>query len=131
MTRGGGSQSGNQVDLDEEIRHDLRFVDDPAVDAFLIKIAGDAAIDPELIIQTLRVMRMRPPQLVHLRPSIDLFLSKSSRPSLRGEALYTVSYLAPVSPDEVRKVLTNATSDQNQQIAKQAEQLLARQSSAL
>lgn len=111
--------------------YDLRYVDHPDADTFLQKIAGDSGADPELVIQGVRVMRMRPPQKMHLQACVAIFRAPSSRPSLRTEALYTIAYLAPVAPDEVRKILNEATSDANAQIAKQAEQLLARQPQAL
>lgn len=111
--------------------YDLRYVDHPDADAFLQKIAADSGADPELVIQGVRVMRMRPPQKMHLQSCMAIFRAPSSRPSLRTEALYTIAYLAPVAPDEVRKILSEATSDANAQIAKQAEQLLARQPQSL
>jgi hypothetical protein len=111
--------------------YDLRFVNDPQVDTFLQQVVLDAAGDPELVVQGVRVMRMRPPLKMHLQTATGLFLSKTTRATLRSEALYTISYLSPVAPEEVQKLLQEAAKDANPQIAKQAEQLLARQSQPL
>lgn len=111
--------------------YDLRFVDDPEVDSLLEKIVLDTATDPDLVVQGVRVMRMRPPLKRHLQTATTLFRTKTARPTLRSEALYTASYLTPVAPAEVRQLLEEASKDSNAQIAKQAVQLLARQAQAL
>jgi len=110
---------------------DLRFVDDDAADSFLEKTALDASTDRELVIQCLRVMRMRPPQKRHFKTAVELFRAQSSAPTMRTEALYTLSYLFPAAPQEVTELLEEATKDKNLQIAKQAEQLLARKPKTL
>ncbi|MFZ9519395.1 MAG: hypothetical protein ACO3A4_02860 [Silvanigrellaceae bacterium] len=111
--------------------YDLRFVNDPQVDVFLQQVVTDSATDPELVVQGVRVMRMRPPLKMHLQTMTTLFRTKGVRATLRSEALYTISYLSPVSPEEVQKLLEEAAKDANPQIAKQAEQLLARQTQPL
>lgn len=118
--------SAQDVSVKRSALYDLRFISDPAADAFLERIVLDSATEPELVVQGIRVMRMRPPLKTHLQSSTALFRSPTAQATVRSEALYTIAYLFPVAPEDVQKLLEEASADKNTQIAQQAKQLLAR-----
>lgn len=118
--------ASQDVSLKRSALFDLRFVNDPDVDSFLNQIAADDTVDPDLLVQSMRVMRMRPPLKMHLQSSLGHFRNKSARATVRSEALSTIAHMIPVEPNDVRTALTEATKDENTQIAKQAEQILAK-----
>ncbi|NBO37405.1 hypothetical protein EBU99_02350 [bacterium] len=112
--------------LQKSAIYDLRFVNDPAVDVYLQKIALDSSIEPELVIQSLRVMRMRAPLRASLDAALTLSRSSSERATVRSEALYTIAQHAPLAAEEVRSALVQTAREGNSQLAQQAQQLLAK-----
>ncbi|MEY4066150.1 MAG: hypothetical protein RIR26_2358 [Pseudomonadota bacterium] len=118
--------ASQDVSLKRSALFDLRFVSDPAVDSFLNTVVSDATVDPDLLVQSMRVMRMRPPLKMHLQSSLTQFRNKTARATVRSEALSTLAHMIPVEPSEVRNALAEAAKDENTQIAKQAEQIIAK-----
>jgi len=106
--------------------YDLRFVSDPSVDVWLQKISTDKGSDGDLVIQSLRVMRMRAPARGNLEAATAVARTSDSRATVRVEALHTIAHQVVLNPQEVNTTLSEFSRDTNPQIGRQAQQLLAK-----
>jgi hypothetical protein len=106
--------------------YDLRFVADPSVDVWLQKLSTDKSSDGDLVIQALRVMRMRAPVRGNLEAALAVARVAEARTTVRVEALHAVAHHVVLDPEGVSASLGEFSRDSNPQIVQQVRQLLAK-----
>ncbi|NBX18502.1 MAG: hypothetical protein EBR09_14185 [Proteobacteria bacterium] len=103
--------------------YDLRFVADPEVDSLLQRLSLDPQTEPDLVIQSFRIMRMRPPVRGNFDAALKTARAANARTTVRVEAIHAVSHHAALSPAEVAEALAEFGRDSNPQVVQQAKQL--------
>ncbi len=106
--------------------YDLRFVADPSVDVWLQKLSTDKSSDGALVIQALRVMRMRAPVRGNLEAALAVARVADARTTVRVEALHAVAHHVVLDPEGVSASLGEFSRDSNPQVVQQVQQLLAK-----